>query len=129
MAFWQIPNTITARHWPRVSRNPCPISRATAKAMNPAIKNRSADTVKGGACVTMIRAEVNALDQISAKASPMAIDLKSIPTPQFHLGKNIRPPQAQKTKRGVSRTIRSNLPKEKGHPKVTPNSVQRTHQA
>jgi len=49
-----------------------------AQAMRPAIKKRSAETDSGGAICTMMRAEVKALDQISAKARPMSVDLKSM---------------------------------------------------
>lgn len=40
-----------------------------------------AETVSGGALVTMIRAEVNAEDHMKANASPPSIALMSIPAP------------------------------------------------
>jgi hypothetical protein len=49
--------------------------------IRPEIRNRIAKAVIGGASATIIRAEVKADDHISAKASPMKIDRKSILTP------------------------------------------------
>jgi hypothetical protein len=46
--------------------------------INPEIKNRSESTIKGEAAVTRILADVNALDHIREKITPIRIERKSI---------------------------------------------------
>src|SRR5210317_2045757 len=72
-AFWQSPKTIVARHCPGVRRHVCPKNRARAMAINPEIRNRRERDRIGDASATMIRAEVNAEDQINANAKPAKI--------------------------------------------------------
>src|SRR6056297_4070920 len=69
---------IVARHCARVSRQLCPRARAISTPMRPETRNRRLSAVSGGAEATMIRAEVKALDHITAKASPMMIARMSI---------------------------------------------------
>lgn len=45
------------------------------------MRNRTDDTAKGGALVTMMRADVKADDHINANASPIRIARKSIALP------------------------------------------------
>ena len=59
-------------------RQLCPSIRAMATASSPESRKRSASAPMGGAAVTMMRAEVNAEDHMTAKASPMSIARRSI---------------------------------------------------
>ena len=56
--------------WPKIY--------AMLTAIKPAIKNLKADIDNGGATWTIMRADVKALDQISAKVNPIITDLMSI---------------------------------------------------
>ena len=56
----------------------CPMRRAIRTAIAPATRNRMAEIVRGGAFVTMIRAEVKAEDHMKANASPPKIALMSM---------------------------------------------------
>ena len=76
-----MPKMIVSRHCCGVSFQVCPIHRAIRTAMVPAIRNRTDDTVSGGALVTIIRAEVKADDHMNANASPATIALKSMTLP------------------------------------------------
>ena len=51
---------------------------AKAIPSNPEIKKRSESTISGEAAVTSILAEVNALDQIKEKLTPIIMERKSI---------------------------------------------------
>jgi len=55
-----------------------PKNRAIKMPNKPEIKNRTDKAAKGEASATIIRAEVNAEDHISAKTNPSISDLRSI---------------------------------------------------
>ena len=59
-----------AFHWELVSFNDCPNSHPIPIANNPDTKNLSDKAESGGAELTIIFAEVNALDHINAKVIP-----------------------------------------------------------
>ena len=52
-----------------------------ATPINPAIKKRMDSVVKGGATATIIRAELNAEDHISANVTPNKMARKSMTDP------------------------------------------------
>ena len=51
--------------------------RARAIPSSPEIRKRSESTISGGAEVTRIRADVNALDQMTEKLTPISKERKS----------------------------------------------------
>ena len=59
-----------AFHWDLVSFNDCPNRHPIPIANKPDTKNLSDKAESGGAALTIILAEVNALDHINAKAIP-----------------------------------------------------------
>src|SRR6056297_3268206 len=63
---------IVARHCACVSRQLWPRASAISTPIRPETSNRRLRAVSGGAEATMIRAEVQALDHITAKARPIA---------------------------------------------------------
>ena len=68
--FWHIPKITVAFHWELVSFNDCPNSHPIPIANKPDTKNLSDKAESGGAELTIIFAEVNALDHINAKVIP-----------------------------------------------------------
>ena len=66
------------RHWILLSARRCPSAFAIVMPISPETRKRSASEVSGGASATIIRAEVKADDHISANASPIRIDFRSI---------------------------------------------------
>ena len=77
-AFWHIPTIVIARHWAQVAAKDWRSKYAIETAMLPAIRNLSAEIVRGGACCTIMRAEVNALPHIKEKATPIRISTQLI---------------------------------------------------
>jgi len=80
-AFWQMPKMTTLRHCARLSRAFCPSRRASPSPIRPEIRKRIASAVRGGASITINRAEVKAEDHMAEKASPIAMARKSMLRP------------------------------------------------